>query len=344
MKCVFAGIVFVAASFTFTPAFAADSGERFLHDYANNDDSRPDGSDTRRDDSSALRKALADGPGVVRIGKGHYRCGDIQIPEGVTLQGMGRATVIRSSGAASIFRQVNVADWALRDLVLEGEATGKWQDRKDDGKSGLFTERCRSFEVAGVTARNFEGAGFQFTRSQGTDAGRLERLSATGCYAGVRFDVRGEYVTATQLNCRNNVIGCVIHAGNTNISASNFCDNTDGLLIEDKENGSHGAISNCLFNHNTRYALLTRKVKNGMAISNCCFFYGTLRVEESAGVNVTSSQLSCSVETAGEATNRFAGNYVIPAGWKFEFGPHDIVEGNFTKDGPWTPPAIPSSR
>ena len=342
MRGLFAAIgLIVSSSFTVPASLRADTAERFLHDYTNADGSRPDGADTRRDDTTALQKALADGPGVVRVGRGHYRWGDVLVPESVTIQGMGKATIVRSNGATSIFRQVNVADWALRDLVLDGEATGDWRKRKDDGKAGLFSEKCRSYEVAGVTARNFEGAGFQLTRSQGTDGGRLERLAATGCYAGVRFDIRGEYITATQLNCRNNVVGCIIHAGNTNISTSNFCDNTDGMLIEDKENGSHGAISNCLFNHNERYALWTRKVENGMAISNCCFFYGTLRVEESAGVNVTSSQLSCSVHAEGAATNRFAGNYIIPLEWKFAFGPKDLVESNYTKEGPWSPAVKP---
>src|SRR5262249_9096481 len=206
----------VCLSSNFTSAHAGDSGERFLKDYVNDDGSRPDGSDSARDDTSALRKALADGPGLVRIGRGHYRWGDIQVPEGVTVQGLGKATIVRSKGTSTIFRQGNVADWAICDLLPAGGAAGDWKKRTDAGKSGLCTERCHGFEVAGVTARNFEGAGFQLTRSQGTDGGRLERLSATGCYVGVRFDIRGEYITATQLNCRNNVVGCIIHAGNTN--------------------------------------------------------------------------------------------------------------------------------
>lgn len=328
-------------SIAFPTRLPADSGERFLHDYTNDDGTRPEGTDTNRDDTSALKKAIAEGPGVVRVGRGHYRLGEIQIPEGVTIHGMGKATVVHSNGAANIFRQVNVAEWAIHDLVLDGEMTGDWRKRQDTGKAGLFSENCRSFEVVGVTARNFDGSGFQFTRSNGTDGGRLERLAATGCYVGIRFGFRGEYITATHLNCRNNVAGCIIHAGNTSISASSFCENTDGMLIEDKENGSHGAISNCLFNHNERHALVTRRVRNGMVISNGCFFYGSIRIEDSEGVNVTSSLISCSVHTEGTKANRFAGNHIIPDQWKFEFGPRDIVEANFTKEGPWSPPGKP---
>lgn len=338
MRCLIARRRFVLAALMLCPSpLLADPGERSLHEFANDDGSKPDGTDAKRDDTSALRNALARGPGIVRVGKGYYRWGDVQIPEGVTLAGQGKATIIRSNGAMCIFRQANVGDWVLRDLVLDGEATGSWRKRKDAGKSGLFTEGCRSFEVIGVTGRNFEGAEFQFTRSKGTNGGCLDRLSATGCYAGVRFGFRGEYLTATKLNCDSNVVGCAIHAGNTSIATSSFCGNIDGMLIEDKENGSHGTVANSLFNHNDRYALISRNVKNGMAISNCCFFYGTLQIEDSAGVNITSSLVSCSVHTSGSSINRFAGNHIIPLKWKFTFGPNEIVDGNFTKEGRWSP-------
>src|SRR5262249_51452952 len=102
---VAATVLTLTSAVTFSPSLQADSGERFLSDYANDDGSRPDGSDGKRDDTTALNKALADGPGVVRLGRGYYRLGDIQIPENVTLQGQGKATVIRSNGASSIFRQ-----------------------------------------------------------------------------------------------------------------------------------------------------------------------------------------------------------------------------------------------
>ncbi|MFN0197236.1 MAG: hypothetical protein ACKVT0_10870 [Planctomycetaceae bacterium] len=317
-------------------------GERNLGDFANDDGSHPDGTDSPRDDSSAMRRALAAGPGIVRIGTGHYRFGDIQIPAGVSVIGAGKSTVIRPAGAANaIFQIASVNDWELRDMVLEGESTGKWEQRKDAKKIGLSTSGCWGFEIVGVTARNFSGTGFAFSHTNlgeaaFSDGGRLERLVARGNYIGIAFDTRGEYITATHLNCRENVTGCAIHAGNTNISASNFCGNTDGMIIVDKENGSHGSISNCLFNHNTRYALWARAVEHGMAIDNCCFFYGTIFLDETTGVQITSGLVSCHVKTTGEKSNRFAGNYIIPGeSWTFEFSEKTIVEDNFTKEGAW---------
>ncbi len=336
-------ILISAHAFTVNSASRGEStGERNLHDFANEDGSHPDGTDSPRDDSSAMRRALEAGPGIVRIGAGYFRFGDIQIPAGVSVIGAGKSTVLRLNGTAkTIFQIANASDWALRDVVLEGESIGKWQKREDSEKNGLATSGCWGFEIVGVTARNFAGAGFVFTYSNlaeaaFSDGGRLDRLVARGNYIGIKFDTRGEYITATHLNCGENVIGCAIHAGNSNISASNFCGNTDGMIIVDKENGSHGSISNCLFNHNARYALWARVVENGMAINNCCFFYGTIFLDETTGVQITSGLVSCHVKTVGENANRFAGNYIIPEeGWTFEFSEKTIVEDNFTKSGPW---------
>ena len=313
---------------------------RSLSEYRNTNGNPPDGTDTARDDTSALQLALAAGPGVVYIGPGYYRFGAVTIPTGVSLIGSGPKTIVRSSGASQIFLQKDVSQWRLRDLTLDGEATGKWQERKDEGKSGLHAERCAQFELTRVLFQNFNGAALQLSHFvPGLDAqcvGNLDRVSALENYIGIRFDERAEYMNATNLICSRNVIGCVIHAGNVKIGASNFCGNTDGMLIEDKINGSHGSIANCLFNHNDRHALVCRKVESGMAITGCCFFYGTLLVEDSAGVNISEGMLSCHVVTKSELANRISGNYIISESHaSFKFAPSTIVNGNFTKAGPW---------
>lgn len=310
---------------------------RLLSDYKNEDGKAPDGKDDTSNDSSALRKALADGPGVVYVGPGFFRWREVTIPSNVAVVGAGTATVVRSSGPKRIFAQRGVHEWSLRDLVLDGEAPGDWHKREDSGQNGLFVTGCWGYEIVGVTLRNFNGAGLQIEHSGAgwANGGNLDRVTAIGNYVGVRFDTRAEYINAKALGCYNNVVGCVIHAGNAKITASNFTTNIDGLLIEDKENGSHGSISNCLLNHNERYALLARNVKYGMAISDCCFFYGTILLENCVGVNLTNGILSCNVKTVGEGANRVAGNYVIPESWSFEFSPSTIVKDNFTANGPW---------
>lgn len=333
-------LVLTAVLLDLDPSTAKDGPlphARLLSDYRNDDGSAPDGEDDATDDTPALRKALADGPGLVCLGPGSYRFGEVTIPSNVSVVGAGSATVVRSSGPKHIFTQKGVHEWALRDLVLDGAAQEDWHKRKDTGEVGLFISGCWGYEVVGVAFRNFSGIGLQIEHSGAgwINGGNLDRITATGNSVGIRFDTRAEYINATALGCFNNVTGCILHAGNAKITASNFTTNTDGIVIEDKDNGSHGSISNCLINHNERYALLGRKVKNGMAISDCCIFYGTILLEDCIGVNLTNGILGCTVKTDGKGVNRIAGNYVIPEGWQFDFTPSTIVEDNFTENGPW---------
>jgi hypothetical protein len=170
------------------------------------------------------------------------------------------------------------------------------------------------------------------------NGGNLDRLTVHGCHIGLRFDERGEYLNATAISAFHNVTGVVIHAGNVKLSTSNICSNVDGVYIEDKKNGSHGALGNCLINHNLRHALWCRNVKNGMTVQNCCFFYGDITLEESQGVVISGGELCCNLYTRGDGVNRFAGNYVIPHPkicTVFELTSQTMLEGNFTAKGPW---------
>jgi hypothetical protein len=321
--------------------------ERLLTDYTNADGRAPNGQDDATDDTAAFRQALAAGPGVVRLGPGFCRLGDVTIPSGVILAGAGQATVLRGNGAGSVISQDGVAGWAIRDLVVDGEAEGDWHDRCDHGRTGIRVNGCLDYEVASVSVRNFDGAGLCISWTAALGPGgwnsrsNLTRITASGNWIGIRFEERGEYVNASQLSCQNNVTGCVVYAGNVKLTGRNITSNIDGILVEDKDNGSHGAFSNCLVNHNERHALVCRRARNGMSIDNCCFFAGGILLEDCAGINITSGTISCPVSVTGSAANRIAGNYVIPDQATFQCSPATIVDGNFSAAGPWRSVATP---
>lgn len=319
----------------------APAQARTLTDYVNDDGRTPDGVLDATDDTPALLKALAAGPGTVSIPAGSYRFGGVCVPAGVTVCGEGPATVVRSNGERRIFDQRGVRDFSIRDLTLDGEAQGPWQTRVDEGQSGIAVERCSHFSIEEVSLRDFAGPALQLSRT-GVDGmpithgGNLTGITATGSFIGVRLDVRAEYVNAAQLHCENNLTGLVIHGGNCKVVNSNFVSNRDGIVLQDKENGSHGVIAACLSNHNQRYALLAADVRNGMAVDGCCFFYGEVLIRDSTGVQLCNGIIGCTVQVQGTGVNRIAGNHVIPGEARAsEFTPQTLVEGNFTSEGPW---------
>lgn len=145
---------------------------RDLPQFLNADGRAPEGRDNDIDDAAAMRSALAAGPGVIRIGPGHYRPGDVTVPAHVTVPGCGPATVIRSNGAAHIFARRGQRDWRIRDLTLDGDAAGPWRERVDSGRAGIHCEACTAFEMTGIDVRNFAGTGIQRKASELRTRGR----------------------------------------------------------------------------------------------------------------------------------------------------------------------------
>lgn len=309
---------------------------RNLSDYTNNDGKVPDGLDNAIDDTDAMKSALSAGPGVVRIGPGHFRFSDVEIPSDVMVVGSGLSTVVHPIGTKVIFHQKKKNRWILRDMVLDGGADKNWKERKEQGQSGILIEHSTEWEISGLVIRNMNGAGVEITYAYSAapwkNNGTIINVQSIRNYVGIRFGKRAEYINSSALGCYENVIGCVINGGNIKITNSNFNSNLTGILIEDKENGSHGSITNCLVNHNQKYSLLCREVNNGMLINSCCFFGGTMLIEDSEGVNVTSGIIACDVKVIGEKTNRIAGNN-IRGDFTYEFAPSTIVQDNFPSFG-----------
>jgi len=297
------------------------------------------------DITASLQSVLDQGPGMVRLGPGEYLCARLRIPAGVMLVGEGTATVLRLGDGKVIIHQQEVGNWALRDLVLAGNSDGDWTERTDLGERGIDISGCWGYDISGVTAKHFNGAGIRvahtplFTgQAPFCNGGNLDRVTVHGCHAGLLFDTRGEYLNAVALSAYRNITGVVIHAGNVKLTGGNICSNLDGVYIEDHENGSHGALGNCLINHNQRHALWCRNVKNGMTVENCCLFYGDITLEDCRGIVISGGEICCNLFTRGAGVNRIAGNYIIPYPGiceRFEFTLGTSIESNFTAEGSW---------
>lgn len=315
--------------------------ERCLSAYTSADGQPPSGLNDSVDDGPAIHAAIADGPGVVRIPPGYYRWSEVRVPAGVTVIGAAESTIVRAcNDHHPIFDQSGVGNWSIRDLVLDGEASEPWRQRKDLGRVGMSIHDAWGFAVTGLTLRDFSGKALHVAHTRldaaaFCDGGVIDRLTAAGNAVGVCFDERGEYVTLTNSHLMRNTTGCIIHAGNTKITQSNIGSNIDGIMISDKQNGSHGVIGNCLINHNERYALDCRDIHNGMLINACGIFYGSIRLRDCMGVQIAHCQVSCPVSIKGEQANAFVDNMLIEMDYNFEFSESCLVRGNFNSDGDW---------
>lgn len=326
------------------PKLTGSEWARNLSAYKCDDGTTPDGTNKNHDDTSALKAALADGPGMVRINPGYYRFGNVTIPAKVIVVGAGPATIIRSNGEKIIFRQNGVGEWGLKDLLLDGESDKPTYETPDNGKQGLTVNKCHAFTINEVIVCKFEGKAVEFS---GTDlaaaafcnGGTISGLTAYGNYAGLAFSRRAEYMTATQVKSYKNVFGCIINGGNNSIGESHFCENDCGILLKDEDNGSHGSVNSCLINHNRRYAICATNVLNGHNFIGCNIFYGAVELSNCKGIKISSGSLGCPLSVSGEHANQISGNYIVENLLKpCNLGKAVIVKDNFTDKGPWTPP------
>jgi hypothetical protein len=275
------------------------------------------------------------------IGPGFYRVGNVAIPARVAVVGAGAATVLRSNGAKRIFNQSGVGEWALREVMLDGESKAQGPAVPDNGRQGLYVTGCHSFEIRNLTACHFEGIAVEFSRTDLKAASFCNGGSITGLatydnFAGVAFSVRAEYITASHIRAYRNATGCIINGGNMTIGDSHFCTNNVGILLEDRENGSHGSVSNCLINHNGQYAVLAKDVQNGHNFVACSIFYSTIRLENCRGIKFASGTLACGLVVKGDAANQIMGNYIVGAMARpWDLSPATQIKDNFSDKGPF---------
>ncbi len=286
------------------------------------------GRNAQTDDTPAFTSALAAGPGVVVVPAGHFRVQGICVPPGVTLQGSGMASVLLPAGPGPVILQESSHSFAIKDLSILSSPHVAPATPSSAHSHGLLIKRCYHYRITGVTVRGFGFAGIEITRTPlghaeaaFCDGGMLSQITSSENAIGVLFNTRGEYTVLSDSSILRNQVGSIIHAGNCRITGCSISGNHDGIWIVDHENGSHGVISNCLVNHNTRYALLVRDVFNGMLITSCCFFYGEILIQRSVGILLSSCEADVPITFEHGKNNTFTNNCLIGAKAKITLEP-----------------------
>lgn len=240
-------------------------------------------------DRLAEIQALLDNNGYAKLGKGEfYLSGQLRIRNGATLDGCGKATVIKqtpdSTQSSMIWLQ---SEGTIRNVCLQGEWTAKPTNET------AYTSRRIGIVITGGT-NNAIIDGCWFIGWTGQAILASTNSAATRSFLMSNCDVRwnnvglktaeSEYACIANCTFRENITGVLNNGGNNKFVCCGFDSNYDGFVINEGYNNGHGSCNGCTFNHNTHYAVNMAYTELGFVFSGCNFAEGTIRNTKSKGI------------------------------------------------------------
>ena len=242
--------------------------------------------------------------GICVLGSGAYYVSGVQMPLGSTLMGLGECSelilleevvsgVTVSLGTRCTVKNLTVKG-AAEDLpkpetmgtrhgiAFLGDSTP--QNRGAQHQDGIISScRIRSFSGGGITCLD---TGYSVDSSLCISDCRIH-----GCGAGINISRFSEYHRFTNVVCTRNLYGCINNGGNNVFVGCSFDGNTEGYLIDNRENQSpnnaHGSCVGCTFNHtnsNKGVGIRILGSKPGYVFSACQIFFSEIVVEDSIGI------------------------------------------------------------
>lgn len=179
-------------------------------------------------------------------------------------------------------------------LILQGQL----EDMPDTKgvKIGLEVSGALRVNIENVEIAGFDGYGFYAEKMSSNSHGEFfKMLQITNCrfynnYYGMCLGPRCEY--SQVLNCvfGSNQVGCLNQGGNNAYTSCIFNVNGTGFQMDSAglSNPAHGGCNGCTFNHNTK-AIVVNDCRIGWVFDGCQIFYGTLELNNCAGVIIDST-------------------------------------------------------
>lgn len=257
-----------------------------------------------RDMSSAIEEKLKE-YGVCLLGAGTYSVSGVTMPDNTSIIGMGRATRILLDESVQAGAALRLGSFCtVRSLSLYGseedipypEALGERHGILFMGDATDFNREKRQPKnsmIEDCFISSFSGGGISLI-----DTGYAIDSSVTAsncqilrCGAGLNIFRFSEYHSFTNINCTNNLYGCINNGGNNLFSACHFSANKTGFLIDNRNgqsnNNSHGSVVGCSFNHsdkNNGIGIEVLGARHGFVFSGCQLFFSKIVVENSYGI------------------------------------------------------------
>lgn len=255
--------------------------------------------DNSTDNSNALAAAVATGKPVfipVTAQTINYSTG-ITLAKSQVIFGMGRGSQLKYTGTS---RAITVLD---SSIVSNFRLTGNGKASGHAFESGVFCWQHTNWVIQNMFIDNFGGspganggAGIEIVglAAAEADGGNVINCHVQSCNSAINIEARGEYVNITGGNVDSSTTGIALGGGNFSVQGVTMIGNTTGVKVYSGVNNGHGAITGCLINHSTLYALDIQNITPALGISftNDMIYYGALFFNTANNIRFVNCNLS----------------------------------------------------
>ena len=271
-------------------------------------------SETGKTDMTSSIMAMLNSTGYCHLAPGiFYVSGNIDMPEGSTLEGCGQDTIIRLLASESTGYCVRMGRYNTGKNIRfsGGYNDGDVSDDDIGGRNGvIYIANADGEESAQPTVtpcvltgcwfENFSGSAIYAHNSGGSmnNAMMVSSCYIQLCKAGINLDYYTEYHKFTNVIVRKCYYACINNGGNNVFTGCTF-HGTIGFMIDNasdtKRNNAHGSCVGCTFNHIDNWnhpdvlgmgeaVKIVGPSTSGFIFTGCQFWYGSINVNNAKGI------------------------------------------------------------
>lgn len=289
--------------------------------------------ETGKTDMTGAIMSMLNDTGYCHLGEGiFYVSGNIDMPDGSTLCGCGKKTVVRLLQSITTGYCVKIGKYCtIKDISFEGARSFSMPSTKGtrngiafmanyDSSPSVTTNHCM---ISNVWCRYFSGAGiYCHNTSIRYDKGLYAvNVFINSCYVGIDIDYYSEFNKFTNVCISQCKIGCINNGGNNVFTACTFHATDTGFYIDGTQpNNAHGTMIGCTFCHigsNAGKAIDIKNTINGFIIDSCQIWYNSINIENSSGIVISNCELGRGTTGAGATIVVNGGNTVMFVGCVF---------------------------
>ena len=265
--------------------------------------------ETGKTDMTSAIMGMLNSTGYCHLAPGiFYVSGNIDMPEGSTLEGCGKDTIIRLLSSVSAGYCVRMGRYnTVKNISFSGGYSNfEPTTTTIGGRNGVIFIANKDGQEASqpnVTPcmltqcwfKNFNGSAIYGHNSGGS---LTESMIVSSCYifyceAGINLDYYTEYHKFTNIIISHCYYACINNGGNNVFTGCTF-HGTIGYLMDNssgtKRNNSHGSVVGCTFNHIDSWnrpdelgmgeaIKLIGSSVSGFIFSGCQIWYGSIKVQ-----------------------------------------------------------------